>query len=87
MDGLIVFRNQTQKYSQWLNFYHYYKVLPNPPQYILLTETLTARSLNEMIVNERHLFLQILRQKGFSSEDRMLQSGVNQDLGDLILSS
>ena len=61
MDDLIEWRNQTQKYSQWLNFYHYYKVLPNSPQQILLTETLTARSLNEMIVNERHLFLQILR--------------------------
>ena len=83
MDGLIVFRNQTQIYSQWLHFNHYYKVYC----LILLTETLSAGSLNEMIVNERHLFLQILRKKDFSSEDRMLQSGVNQDLGDLILSS
>ena len=42
MDDLIVFRNQTQKYSQWLNFYHYYKV-----QYVLVKYTAESRDILE----------------------------------------
>ena len=42
MDDLIEWRNQTQKYSQWLNFYQYYKV-----RYVLGKYTAERREVLE----------------------------------------
>ena len=42
MDDLIEWRKQTQKYSQWLNFYHYYKV-----RYVLGKYTAERREVLE----------------------------------------